>query len=180
MTLHIKQKSCRFCNNLFMPEYRQSIYCSTWCRFWAKADIANINQCWEWKGARHPENYGHFREDPHIVVCAHRVGWELFYGKIPNDLIVCHHCDNPPCVNPFHLFLGTKLDNAQDRDKKSRRSPLKGAYNSSSKLSYDIVRVIEHRLSLKHYIKDIANDYDIGTTTVSRIKNKNHWASYRI
>lgn len=77
--------------------------------------------CWEWQGARKQgvRPYGFFSINGRQFT-AHRVCWNLYRGAIPAGLHVCHHCDNPPCVNPEHLFLGTAKDNAQDKVKKGR------------------------------------------------------------
>jgi hypothetical protein len=71
-------------------------------------------ECWEWNGARGVDGYGRVQR-------AHRVMWTEANGPIPKGMIVCHKCDNPPCVRPDHLFLGTPRDNALDRDRKGRR-----------------------------------------------------------
>lgn len=71
--------------------------------------------CWIWNGCLKNDGYGVFREQP-----AHRAAWELFRGPIPADIQVLHHCDNPPCVNPDDLFLGTHYDNVMDRCMKQR------------------------------------------------------------
>lgn len=71
--------------------------------------------CWEWKGAKTKAGYGWFS-----AKIASRISWEIYRGKIPKDMLVCHKCDNPPCVNPDHLFLGTHKDNTLDMIKKGR------------------------------------------------------------
>lgn len=83
-------------------------------RFWD--NVGKTDGCWLWKGVRFPTGYG-------LSSChtyAHRMAWELTYGRIPAKLFVCHHCDNPPCVRPDHLFLGTAKDNTQDAVRKGR------------------------------------------------------------
>lgn len=78
------------------------------------------NECWEWCGPRNKHGYGRFLYR-HKETTAHRKGWEFANGKKPPaDILVCHKCDNPPCQNPNHLFLGTPLDNMQDMVKKGR------------------------------------------------------------
>jgi hypothetical protein len=75
--------------------------------------------CWEWQGYRHPNGYGRVSWLGKVQ-WAHRVVWQLCFGDIPDDLWVLHHCDNPPCCNPEHLFLGTPKDNTQDSIRKGR------------------------------------------------------------
>ena len=85
-------------------------------RFWEKID--KNGKCWEWLGWK-VKGYGRIKVN-NIKTLAHRVSWNLHYGDIPKGLYVLHKCDNPPCVNPKHLWLGTQLDNMRDRDKKGR------------------------------------------------------------
>lgn len=86
--------------------------------FWDRVRVGAIDECWEYQGYRHPTNYGAFRIDGEEYT--HRVAWTLTYGKIPDGLQVLHRCDNPPCCNPAHLWLGTRQDNMIDRDNKKR------------------------------------------------------------
>lgn len=81
--------------------------------------------CWEWTGAKRGGGYGTMgfyiaetKKKPHKY--AHRIAWELYKGSIPEGMSLCHRCDNPGCVNPEHLFLGTHKDNMNDRDAKGR------------------------------------------------------------
>lgn len=86
-------------------------------RFWGK--VKKGKTCWEWSGAKIPKGYGQLGFlGKHTY--AHRVSWELCFGKIPQGLCVLHKCDNPPCVNPKHLFLGTIADNNRDMFRKNR------------------------------------------------------------
>lgn len=94
-------------------------------RFWTKVDRGNKDECWEWKAARNWLGYGTFWvNDLKYCAGAHRVSWEIENGPIPEGMWVCHRCDNPGCVNPAHLFLGTALDDMRDKANKGRSSSL--------------------------------------------------------
>jgi hypothetical protein len=86
-------------------------------RFWSK--VQKSSGCWIWKDGTFDNGYGQFRV-LNKKVKAHRFSWEITYGPIPDGLKVLHKCDNPPCVNPNHLFLGTNKDNTWDSIKKGR------------------------------------------------------------
>jgi len=93
-------------------------------RVWTK--VKKTESCWEWTASKNVHGYGIIKKDGRMHL-AHRVLFELTGGKIPNGMQVLHHCDNPACVNPDHLFLGTHGDNMRDMFKKGRGNP--GGYN---------------------------------------------------
>jgi len=86
-------------------------------RFWNK--VEKSSQCWQWTGGKTWDGYGRIKLNGKTVM-AHRVAYAMLKGEVPKHLILCHTCDNPSCVNPDHLFLGTHKDNALDREAKGR------------------------------------------------------------
>jgi len=88
-------------------------------RFWNKVKIIQQDDCWIWTGAT-VKKYGEFAFEGKIQ-STHRVSWQIHFGTIPDGMDVLHHCDNPPCINPKHLFLGTHSDNMQDAKRKGRK-----------------------------------------------------------
>lgn len=90
-------------------------------RFW-RAICKREDGCWEWMGSRHYKGYGEFTPKPGNRMKAHRYAWISTRGPIPDGLLVCHHCDNPPCCNPDHLFLGSEKANKNDSVEKRRHA----------------------------------------------------------
>lgn len=90
-------------------------------RFWAKVDQSpGPEGCWTWTSTRNHRGYGLFRVATDKQVSAHRYSYQLVNGPIVDGSFVCHTCDNPPCVNPAHLWSGSQSDNMQDRNRKGR------------------------------------------------------------
>lgn len=108
---------------------------------------------------------------------AHRLAWTLLFGPIPEGLSVCHRCDNPPCVNPSHLWLGTALDNARDKVQKGRmrRGDSRGERNGHAKLTEDQVRVIRQRVKAGETQTALAAEYGVHLITVSQLVRRLTW-----
>lgn len=102
-----------------------------------------LGRCWLWTRSCNRKGYGSSGIYTGRSMAAHRAAWLLFRGAIPTDQNVCHSCDNPPCVNPAHLFLGTQRDNVQDSVAKGRWPS--GASKENAKLTSEQVRQIRER-----------------------------------
>jgi hypothetical protein len=108
-------------------------------RLWPR--VTRGDGCWEWTGTRGEKGYGRLTADGRTVQ-AHRLAWELTNGPIPAGLHVLHRCDNPPCVRPEHLFLGSNLDNIADRHAKGRNARNRGPACGHAKLTAaDVVAI---------------------------------------
>ncbi len=140
-------------------------------RFWSKVDVCEVGECWEWLASKR-EGYGRFwipagPNRPGRLWEAHSVAWILTYGPIPKGLLCCHHCDNPSCCNPYHLFLGTNRDNHIDAAKKGRRAKA---------LTED--EVLEIRRLYKAGEKtqqDLADEFGVDQSAVSDIVRRETW-----
>jgi hypothetical protein len=129
--------------------------------------------CWEWLGAKNLTGYGVMRVGEGNQL-AHRLTYALEYGEIPAGLNALHKCDNPGCVRPDHLFLGTIADNNADMDAKGRRvnGQLKGSAQANAKLTEDIVKVI--RKSRARGV-DLARKYGVSQTIISAVRKGHIW-----
>ncbi len=166
-------------------------------RFWAKVD--KTGECWLWTGRRDKDGYGRFR--PNGKSCdrgAHRVSFVLHGGTIPDGAFVCHSCDNPPCVNPAHLWLGTAQDNSDDMVSKGRQgvgntaltaargdrngartkpeSRARGERNGSAVLTEEHVRLIRAAYAGGESQGSIGRRMDIPQAHISRIVRRTLWA----
>lgn len=130
--------------------------------------------CWLWTGSQTEQGYGHIRIN-NITVIAHRFSWFLYHGRIEKDICVLHKCDVPSCVNPEHLFLGTRKDNVRDCIKKDRRASAKGENNNAAKLTHeDVVEIRDLNRWGMNYAK-IGRFYNLTGISVKRVCNYETW-----
>jgi len=139
--------------------------------FWKKVEIKDEDSCWIWKGKHCHNGYGQLKINRKDKM-AHRVSWIIHFGEIPEGMIVCHHCDNPECVNPKHLFIGTYKDNIADCIRKGRNktSILRGESNGSSKLKDSQIPIIRQKYSTGEYsLRKLGKEYGIGFEAIRRV-----------
>jgi len=152
-------------------------------RFWRKVDFGSAaagSACLEWTGAR-VKGYGVIGGRTRGKwVYSHRLSWELHYGEIPKGLSVCHRCDNPGCVRPEHLFLGTHKDNADDRERKGRGKHvgLAGERNPNAKLTQAQVNEIRATARPGQYrwgLEKMCRKYGVTNSLIYCILKGRNW-----
>lgn len=145
-------------------------------RFWAKVAItANRDLCWNWVAGKEYGGYGMFGIRD-IVYRAHRISWILAYGEIPDGLWVLHKCDNPSCVNPNHLFLGTAQDNVDDMLAKGRHPRGSGEKSTYHKLSQEKADLIRERYATGDIsMRKLGDEFSVCAQTIQYIVSNKKW-----
>ena len=145
----------------------------TIARFWSKVDRKGPSECWEWTAYRNRKGYGMLNTGgrPRMTM-THRISWQLQGLDIPEGMIICHRCDNPACVNPGHLFLGTHGDNARDRNAKLRAAPRHGGFNGRAKLTEERVRTIRNMVASGLTQVAVAAQLGIKTSAVNDVMRR--------
>lgn len=203
------EKACRHCGSLFLAKASELVrgggqYCRIECayrdrtknfadRFWPK--VRKTEGCWFWTGAFNKPigkkwRYGVISAGTgNGIKTAHRLSWEMHFGPIPGGLLVCHRCDEPSCVRPDHLFLGSHADNSRDMVLKGR-SPTAprirgrtmpqhsqpGEMNGSAKLTADIVAEIRAKYAaggVTHI--DLGKEYSVSRSLIGAILTRKAW-----
>lgn len=167
-----------------------------------KVDKRGLDDCWTWMASRFSNGggYGQFSIGGAggSAIGAHRYSWDLHFGPIPEGMLVCHHCDNPPCVNPAHLFLGTHVDNALDMVAKGRspkwapgRVPIsgdkhyarvdpsrmaRGEASSQAKVTEADVREMRMLHASGSTYAALARKYGVTYQAIAYIVRREHWA----
>ena len=161
----------------YLPKHHSRMTMTdTIARFWSK--VQKGPGCWEWQTYRDEDGYGQFYFRGRTR-SAHRIAWEITYGPIANGLWVLHECDNPPCVRPDHLYLGTATDNNRDTVNRGRHvtPDCRGERNHSVKLT--VAQVVEIRTTFAQggcTQQQLADAYSVDHRTVSAIITGKNWS----
>lgn len=167
---------CQYCRETFhrrpRGESRRNRFCSNRCSTQARWDmnklpivtrflqyVAKGTECWLWTGSKNDKGYGMILINRQSRA-AHRIAYELWIGPIPDGLMVCHHCDQPACVNPAHLFVGTNADNMRDMVMKDRRG------QKLTRAQVDAIR------NDPRVYRVIASEYGISESYISQLKHR--------
>lgn len=182
-------KNCSVCGSPFTTKKKTTFTCSKNCasslprpahhdprrieaRFWNQVEKLE-NGCWVWKPSQERKKYGQFYVH-NKPVATHRFSYELHNGQIEEGMYVCHHCDNPPCVNPSHLFLGTSEENAQDMQDKGRKAI--GERTGGAKLQpSQVLKIRELYASGNYGVVQLAGMFGVDFTNISMITTRKTW-----
>lgn len=132
------------------------------------------SDCIEWDKCRNKDGYGQVRHESKTWL-AHRLAWYLEKGPIPSNMCVLHTCDNPPCVNVEHLFLGTQKDNMKDMVQKGRARKASGENNSNAKLTPSDALEIKALLTQGVVQTRVAEKFGVSQSQISLIKLGKNW-----
>lgn len=144
-------------------------------------NLGRADACWEWNAGADADGYGIFWDGTYLesghprYVRAPRWTYEQFVGPIPQGHNICHTCDNPPCVNPAHLFTGTDAVNHADREAKGRGRRMHGSTHVESKLTEVQVLTIRQRRARGETQASLAEEYGVSAALLSKIINRKVW-----
>lgn len=167
---------CRNCGELFRKPHKRAVFCSPRCAVLHKTAIKGSGECWLWFGARKPNGYGSMGMNgqafyPHRLMLEAKVGHSL-----PSSIDTCHSCDNRLCVNPEHLFAGTRTDNMRDAAAKGRvvaAPPRKrGTEHGQAKLTDDAVLAIRQSAERK---SDLARRFGVTAGVIRDVLSRKTW-----
>ena len=196
MTVQRRSKACSHCNQPFTERASDSNaqwlsrnYCGYLClnrakdhtpppldvRFWQRVDRHGKDECWPWKGMVNQRGRARLLEHGKLVIASH-VAWFLHHGRWPaSQQVVRHSCDNPGCLNPGHLLLGTQADNVADMMNRGRHRPVFGEKHPRAKLTDENVRVIRVLLADGEPKLRIASRFGISRHAIQRIAWGRGW-----
>jgi hypothetical protein len=153
-------------------------------KFWEKVDkngpimVHMTTPCWIWLGCKSKKGYGQLTFQGKNW-WAYKFSYWIYYGEIPSTNIICHHCDNPACVNPEHLYLGTYKSNMIDREQRGRVNRVKGQQHKNAKLTelevIEILTIWEQSFKKRGLVPKLALKYNVSRATVSNIVKHKGW-----
>lgn len=147
-------------------------------RFWSHVDIGAPEECWEWQASLHTSGYGRFKIASYTTMMANRVSLVIHTQTEPHGMFALHHCDNPKCCNPHHLYWGTAADNMRDRADRGRANlpDQSGENNGAAKLTNEQLAQIVEKFRQGLNNKQIASELPVSHSLVSRIRVGRSWA----
>lgn len=168
-------RPCRYCGNAMLKVAPGTRYCSLNCYF--DFNVKKTDQCWLWTGVCTSHGYGKMTRGRGNVILAHRFSLERAKGiSIPKIVLVLHQCDNPPCVNPEHLFCGSHKDNTADMLQKGRNGKgySTGSKNPAAKINEKIARRIKRDVHVP--AKYFAKHFGLHRNTIGKIRRGQIWS----
>lgn len=154
-------------------------------RFWKKVNKdgpvvrPELGACWVWTASKMTTGYGHIWDKARgRFASATHISWELHTGATPGDKYVCHHCDNPPCVRPDHLFLGTNQDNMHDcvaKGRMPRHARMRGSAHTGAKLTEHDVVDIRTLNAFGARTCDLASEFGVTPRTIFDVVTRDTW-----
>jgi hypothetical protein len=163
------RKYCVTCGESFAAGSGAAKFCSDACHI--QGNTQKSDRCWLWLGGRDKDGYGIIRFSGNRRVKAHRAAYEMSKGPIPKGMMVCHSCDNPGCVRPDHLFLGTALINKEDCVSKGRHVHGNAVYWKAKLREMDVLAIIQddrHRAI-------VAGAYGVTPELIDAIRKRKIW-----
>jgi len=155
------------------PHWRTLSWKAKIDRFWDRVVMIPEHPCWDWNGAM-VRGYGYLGTAPFY---AHRMSWAIHFGQIPRGMCVLHKCDNRACTRPDHLFIGTRIDNAKDRNLKGRQA--RGESHACCRLSGHEASQIRDLLKCGWKHGDVAAEYGVSQCHVYNIERREKWKHVR-
>lgn len=173
-----KNVKCKYCKK---NNSNGESYCNFECRM-KKYTLKKENGCWDWIGSKDKHGYGQFcikanNNPKQRFVFAHRESYKFYKSKLSDDFVVCHHCDNPSCINPDHLWAGTQTENHKDMHNKGREGhgSAKGENTPVSKLKNQNITEIRSMYENGKSQQKIADIFGVTQGTISSILRKATW-----
>lgn len=143
-------------------------------KFWSNVQKGNPDECWIWIGSPSGNGYGQLRFEG-VTYRSNVLSYLINKGNIPARMYICHTCDNPICVNPNHLFVGTPSDNAKDRQQKGRGRPMDGENNSNNRFTKESIIQMRSMFQKGYLCNEIAHIFDTNPEYVRNVVKRKVW-----